>query len=65
MWEFALVFGKRPWTELCLWEHMEGGVLLKRKGRQVKPARGPDGILEKSEALSVSVSITATKQGFI
>ena len=66
MWEIALVFGRRPWPELPvsgnIWKE---AFSLKRKGCRVKPARGTRRCSWKSEASPASVSITATKRGFI
>ena len=69
MWEIALVFGKRPWTELPvsgnIWKE---AFSLKRKGCCVKPARGPDGILENQRlCLSLFPSLPpsrASSEGF-
>ena len=66
MWEIALVFGRRPWPELPvsgnIWKE---AFSLKRKGCHVKPAKGTRRCSWKSEASPASVSITATKRGFI
>ena len=48
-----------------LWEHMEGGVLSEEEGLPCEACQGTRRRSWKSEASSVSVSITATKQGFI
>ena len=69
MWEIALVFGKRPWTELPvsgnIWKE---AFSLKRKDCRVKPARGPDGVLENQRLrLSLFPSLPpsrASSKGF-
>ena len=66
MWEIALVFGRRPWPELPVFGNIwKEAFSLKRKGCRVKPARGTRRRSWKSEASPASVSITATKGGFI
>ena len=59
LWKEALDRASR------LWEHMEGGVLSEKEGLPCEACQGTRRRSWKSEASSVSVSITATKQSFI